>query len=417
MMPETEKAAPAASRRSRLGRAAFLAAFAALLAAPPLAHLLVGPVAQEDNRAMAQAPERPRDWAQAVAWPRRVDAYLQDNFGFRREMVRANTVFWWSTLGESTSPSIVPGRNGRIFHSFNDTSKREYRELLMQCGALSTPEWLDAAAASLGAALDRLAARLPDAALMLVPTSMTVYPEDYPAWMSAACAGRRPPPLELLDRLDQAQRARIVYPVAQATAQRGDETLIPPHNFHWDGLGASVLIRHVAEEAYGLPRRVTMPFKEGEFASDLAGMIPGLGLSNRVLRPEVWATGVSPCIGAACFKEFHDPGGRYWSMVWRLRREGGDPASRLLVLADSFGPGAGQAFIEHFDDVVILNINDFGQMTREELRALWTQLFQDWRPARTQFVFCDCNVTSIETFVDALPVIEDAPAQGSRPAL
>src|SRR5690348_6759707 len=107
-------------RRSRvhwMGQRAFLSCMAAMLLAPMISHLVNPSAEQSDNRALAAKPTMPRTLSALGEWPRQAEAYVNDHFGLRETLVRADVDVHWRILKSSPTPLIVVGRNGRIFLS------------------------------------------------------------------------------------------------------------------------------------------------------------------------------------------------------------------------------------------------------------------------------------------------------------
>ena len=94
-------------------RYGFIAVVATALALP-----LFGPRdpgVDRENRVHAARPGLPRDWGQLDAFPHEYEAYFGDNFGFRSDLVAANTWLKRSVLGVSASPKAALGKDGWIF--------------------------------------------------------------------------------------------------------------------------------------------------------------------------------------------------------------------------------------------------------------------------------------------------------------
>lgn len=170
-------------------RAVFLCVVAVTIAAPLLGDAFFTQSAQSDNRVLSAAPNPPRTWSALDEWPRHVDAYLRDHFGFRAQFARAYATLSWGLFGTSPEPSVVVGRNGRLFLSDGEVRNRV---LLGNCGAWWPDEFLAQWAADTDAALRRLNADFPRLSVLVVPTSTVLYSEDLPSWMEHACAGKTP---------------------------------------------------------------------------------------------------------------------------------------------------------------------------------------------------------------------------------
>lgn len=379
------------------GERAFLLAAAAMLLAPLLANILGGPAAQTDNRRLAAAPAFPRTAEALVEWPRQVDAYLDDHFGLRRELVSIAAGFRWDVLHSSPVPTILRGRNGRIFLSDGDVP---LRSILSGCGAWWTEPQVAQFARELEQGLARLHALLPEASVLVVPTSPALYPQDLPGWIARACAGREPLAEDLLHRLPEELRRRIAYPRDIAATLPAATPLVPAHNFHWDGAGTHAFLGRFAERDLHLTRQASPAWAERVKVADLAIYVPGVGLSNR-LRLADWAgAGVHGCTEAGCTDRAPLDGVALPLEALRLERPGG--GGRMLLLGDSFLAGAADALIGYASDIIALNLNNLPRLPQEEQRILWERVTAAWRPDRVLMVVNDGNINAIARYVEVI---------------
>ena len=121
-----------------VSRLLFLFAAAVMLLVPAIAQLTFGSTGDDDNRAMRAAPKAPASIEDAMQWPRGFDGYLADHFGLRKYLIRADVFLRWHVFGESTTPRLLPGRNGRIFMAGGEPP---YRSVLSVCGAYGDDDW------------------------------------------------------------------------------------------------------------------------------------------------------------------------------------------------------------------------------------------------------------------------------------
>lgn len=385
------------ARRSRfqaLGEGLFLVAAGAMLLLPMLGHLLGRQEAQSDNRALAAAPALPASWDAAAAWPRQVDRYLDDHFGFRRELVELATRLRWRVLASPPVPDIVVGRNGRLFFSPGDVP---LRAVLGTCGAwwpeARTADVADSIARGLRAA-QRV---IPGLSILVVPTSPVLYPQELPRWIARSCAGHRPEAQEVLDRLPPDERRFLAYPRDIAAGLPAETPLVPPHNFHWDGAGVHEFVGRFAEHEMGLRRQASPSWRVAEKEADLGVYFPGVALSNRVRLPDWSGSGAHSC--TACTLPPLD-GVTLPNETMRLQREG--QGGRLLLLGDSFIAGAADAMIGYFNDIIMINLNNAQRLSPEERRALWTHVTRGWQPDRVLMLVNDGNVDVIPRYLGLL---------------
>jgi hypothetical protein len=386
----------------QLARAHFRAAsfwgVAAIIALPLIGHLFFSPSTQSDNRTLAPPPSAPRTLSALMEWPRQADAYLKDHFGFRAQFVRAYATLSWKLFGTSPEPSVVVGRNDRLFLSDGDVHNRV---LLGDCGAWWSDEQLAPWAVEGDAALRRLKAEFPRLSVFVVPTSAVLYPADLPPWMERACAGKTPFAQALAARLPPDTRSLITYPVLEAKDLPPATPLIPAHNFHWVGKGVDLLMAEYIESHFGLKRQIAPGWERATEPADLERFFPGSGLSNTILAP-VWnPENVEFCFDGDCLQQPPLDRIRLPRETLRVSRSGaGEP---ILLLSDSFGAGAASSLIEYFRDVVMINMNNFQMLEEGDRRVLWRRLEENWGGSNVLVLIEDGNVTLPSRFVKSLP--------------
>ncbi|MBN9602570.1 MAG: hypothetical protein J0G33_06535 [Afipia felis] len=387
----------------RLGKALFLGLIAATLCAPAIGQLTLGSFPQQDNRALAPSPSAPHNVTDLLSWPKRADAYLNDHFGFRRFLVRANTGLYWRALRESTVPSIVTGRNGRIFPSAGDVPSQE---LLSNCGAQWPESFIKQWAQEAETALNRLIDVVPDIRIVVIPTSAVLYSDDLPRWIQRACQDRQPIAADLISRLPASIQSRSIFPLTRA--QNLPELLIPKENFHWHGRGISVLLGAYMERDLGILPDRTIPWTKKVSVSDLDGMLPGANLKNLTESPDLEKANVTQCMGPRCIANSPLDGSVLPDTLFRVTAGGSN--KRLLILSDSFGYAATEVLSAYFDDIINLNLNDFGRLPATDRANSWKALYKLWQPNQIIFLICDENVGQISRMIDSfLPPVSSRP--------
>lgn len=371
----------------------FLLAAATMLLLPLFSNLLGSESVQSDNRRLAEPPAFPDSWGALVAWPHRMDAYLDDHFGLRRQLVSLSADLRWNVLKSSPVASIVRGRNGRIFLSDGDVP---LRTILGNCGAWWSEDYVGLFARELAQALPKLREILPGASVLVIPTSAVLYPQDLPAWIAQACSGRRPLAEELLRRLPESLRQGISYPQDIAATLPASTPLVPMHNFHWEGMGIHTFMGRYAERNMNVTRQASPSWVERVTTADLALYVPGVGLSNPVTLADWSAAGVRSCADAACADRAPLNGVALSREGQRLERPGG--GGRLLMLGDSFLAGAADALIGYFDDIITINLNNFPALAPDEQRRLWDRITKDWQPTQVLMLVNDGNIARIATY-------------------
>lgn len=72
-----------------------------------------------ENRKLTGFPEPPSDLKSISAWPKNFEAYYNDNFGFRSQLVRGNNYFQVFLLGSFPARHVTVGRSGWLYLPFD----------------------------------------------------------------------------------------------------------------------------------------------------------------------------------------------------------------------------------------------------------------------------------------------------------
>jgi hypothetical protein len=371
---------------------------AATISAPLFGDAFFTQSVQSDNRILSAAPNAPRTWSALDEWPPQVDAYLRDHFGFRAQLVRAYATLSWGLFGTSPVPSVVVGRNDRLFLSDGEVRNRV---LLGNCGAWWPDEYLAKWAVETDAALRRLKAEFARLSVLIVPTSAVLYSEDLPSWMEHACAGKTPLVEALAARLPQDTRRLIAYPIEAAKRLPIASPLIPKHNFHWTGQGVNLFMDAYIESSFGLKRQIAPNWEPTTAPADLARFLPGLEISNTILTATWNTEKLEICSEENCLQHAPLEDLRLPRETLRVSRLGdGEP---ILLLSDSFGWGAAFGLIEYFRDVVMINMNNFQTLEEADRRDLWRRLKENWGGSNVLVLIEDGNAGLLSQFVKSLP--------------
>lgn len=302
-----------------------------------------------ENRKLAAAPARPRTWAELRAWPRAVDAFVDDGFPARKQLI-AGLNYLRYRLGVSGTERVILGRDGWLFYdngghfaqarndpTYGDGEARDWLE-----GLAGRTEWLKARGARY---------------LVLVGSDKEIIePEQGPDWYQGPDPNRA---AALLSRVNSAAAAGdIVYPgpALQQQARWGmkvysvDET-------HWTGLGAytayaSAMQRLAAAGVTDGPRPL------GAFTEVEDDPLKPQNLSKML--------GISGFVDAD-YPQFLDPGVNLkttWltpSHVWTAPQvidtgRAGKPV--LLLVRDSFSLALLPFLESHFSRIVLAHLQD-----------------------------------------------------------
>ena len=186
-----------------------------------------------EGRTPAAAPSI---WAAGIDLPRKVDAYLKDRFGLRREMIRL-ALQMDNLLPNSGNGRVLVGRDGRMYTE-DDEAVRQSAGLVMRDRSVRrTAEYL-------AAKQDALARRGIRFLVASPPNTATIYTEELPSW--ARNNGKATEYDLLLAELSKrGVRAIDLRPVLRAARTEGEAYL--RHDSHWAPRGALAAFNAIAE--------------------------------------------------------------------------------------------------------------------------------------------------------------------------
>jgi len=234
--------------RTEIVRDATLSAAFVLASGLPLARSIVGPAggesARNELRTPAPKPELRLQLAALDTYPREIEAWYADHFGFRASLLRWHNAAKWFVLRTSPTDRLVQGKDDWMFVT-GDRALEVYRG-----AAPFTDEELEGWRLSLEGRRDWLARRGARFVFALGPSKSAIYPEYLPDRVRAAGPTRMDQlcaylaahsDLEIAD-LRPALRARKVE-------DRPGDYLYYPLGTHWTDRGSfaayEALARHM----------------------------------------------------------------------------------------------------------------------------------------------------------------------------
>jgi hypothetical protein len=382
---------PHLQRRVRGHSAKILIVF--MLAMPALVGLVRKDALPIENRVPALFPSRPDSWNALLRYPAMLDLWINDHFGFRRQLVKLNNRVRYHLFGQFPTRQVVAGRNGRIFLAAHATSHPPYSAILLSCGAHAND--MSPIAAQLNrfsAAYDKLGI---DAKIMIAPSAPAVYPEDLPAWLAAQCDPVSAPIPRVLAAplLAPDAQARAYFPMETMRRLEPGEHAIPKTWFHWAGAGP----RAVAQESVrrfwptrAAPAPAPLASRTASKDSDIAHLFEGVRLASEVEETDYAASGIDACDRPQCFPEL----GRIAEKLGDVSRYRNDraQAGRLVLFSDSYGHYIAGGYSPFFREVVHFSTNNFGLLSADDMAALRQMFLQRAADQQVLFVYHDVSV-------------------------
>lgn len=369
----------------------------ALLALPLLATLLSAPAASGEQRALAKAPALPANWQQALAWPPAADAWINDRFGWRTQMVELYTRVRYDVFGRFPTNQVIGGRGGRIFLSAHNRAGvgEPFTAIKLACG------WQFTDGPRIVSELNRFArvftAKRLDARLLIVPSAPIVYSEQLPEWQAERCPAAAAPGYAVLasPKLAPQTRAKVFFPLDEMRAMRSRVDLFPPTYFHWGGAGARAVAGLTEERFWHRPADSgsALPLVVRRRPSDIHSLFPGIELDSMVGEPEFAGTTMTACTGADCFPDLK-PVMQKLGAVGRFTNSAQGLAPRLVLVTDSFGEAGAPWFARYYREVVYVSTNTLALLTREEVARLRGLLFRPGSTDVVLYLYHDATVYS-----------------------
>lgn len=313
----------------------------------PLADILVGldptPVLTEKRRLAPPPPLRPGEMV-SVSYIGALESWWNDNFGFRRALVRQYSRILLA-LGVSPTKSIVLGKAGWLFFA-DDDALASYRALHP-----FTAEELEVWRRRMERRRDWLADRGIRFLVVVAPSKETIYPEFMPDALN------RVRPTTRMNQLAAHLSAHSTVDVLDLSAplRRGKarSILYLRTDTHWNDRGALL----VSQEIVGrlgewfprmrpLPESAFAPLTHEGWSGDLVAM---LSLESRLSEPRLE---LRPLHARLARPAGVDPPP---AEAWRTASatEIADPAlPRAVMFHDSFGVSLRPFLSEHFARIV-----------------------------------------------------------------
>lgn len=349
-------------------------------AAMSLYQLCTGPA--DPN--LTQLPPRPASAAQLLDTPPKLDAWINDHFGYRLDLLKFNNRMRFKLFHEFPSVQMAAGRHGRYFLAAHGTTMPPFQAVLAACGG--TP-----ARASTIPHLNRLFGAFHQAGLapklMVVPSAPVVYPEDVPRFLERACASPDTPTAGVLasPQLAQAARENMLYPVQEMREIKKSAELFPKTWFHWTGDGLDQVARLSLSHFWQRPLDQAPPLKTRKYLhhSDVSHLFDGVLLESEIIEPDLAASQVKACWGGECYPEIASVGATLRDISRFSNPKA--PARRLLIISDSFGSKVSGWYARYYGTVEQFATNNVDQLSDGQLEAFKAYLYRE--PGNTDILF------------------------------
>ena len=326
-------------------RRAWIAIFIGVLWLPILGQALLPSrsLSKSEARVLQPFPALPASRSELTLFPRLLDVFLADHFGFRDALIRANALLRYK-LSSPTNPLVLYGKDGFLFYL-------EHGTLEQSMGRVIREKPLERLADSLAQLHEELSRRGIRFLFTSPPSNSTINSSHLPDWAAT------PPRQTEYDVLLKLLAARGVPALDLRPALRAENSMHGTYfktDTHWNFLGALVA-RNEIVSAVGRPEwtmdvnRVFRGMRRTYGESDLPRL---LGVLNDVPEDQHAVIDVSsyPAAEAPIVLVLGDSfTGNFFPMIWR---NGGKP-----VFIENSGCMVDLAAIAaHNPSIVILSI-------------------------------------------------------------
>jgi hypothetical protein len=358
-----------------LARHASKAAVVVLLATPAVISLYNARTRPSDPN-LAQLPPRPATGAALLEMPSKLNAWVNDHFGYRVDLVKFNNRLRFKLFREFPTVQMAAGRNGRYFLAAHGASMRPYQAVTTVCSRGVARE-------STIPHLNRLFGAFHAAGmapkLLVVPSAPLVYPEDLPWYLERECASEVNPVDNVIRSaaLDPAAAAAMYYPLKEMREIKKSAVLYPKSWFHWTGDGLDPVVRLSLTRFWQRPldQAPALAQKKRMQIADVSHLFDGVLLESETIEPDLETSGVKGCWGGECFPEIAEVSAilRDVSRFDNPRA----PARRLLIISDSFGSKVSPWYARYYRQVEQFATNGVGQLSDAQLEAFKNYIYRE----------------------------------------
>jgi hypothetical protein len=295
-----------------------------------------------ENRSLAGPPAWPSDRASISAFPKALDAYWNDHFGFRRLLVSRNALLGYE-LGVSTSSQVIVGRHNFLFLTGDSDADAARADVPYTDAELS--QW----AAELDARRSWLARRGAKFLFVIAPDKQSIYPEMLP---DRSKAGRERPVGQLVRYLAQHSQADVLDLRPLLVGAKAQGQTYWRTDTHWSNEGERVgydaILARLASWFPQLAARPDSTFKpvtRPRWAGDLAVL---LGIKE--LLPEPYAElDPRPYTSHAVAPDGYRPAS---SRLYVVMEGASGKAPRAVFFHDSFFVSPQQRYPDRSDELL-----------------------------------------------------------------
>ena len=364
------------------------------LALPLLVTLFQPANETAEQRVLAPAPGMPASVDEALAWPAKAEAWSNDHFGWRDNMVESYARLRHDLFNRFPTNQMMAGRGDRIFlAAHNDRGQGAPYTALIACG------WQfddgPRIVRELGQFDQVFRERGIPARMLIAPSGPVVYSDEMLPWQSERCKPDQVPLRGLLasKELTPEARARIYFPLNEMWAMRDRVEFFPKTHFHWGASGAGAVAalteRHFWDRGADVGKPIPLAAKVGP--SDVAFLFTGIERDSLADVPDFGGTTITPCFGADCFPD-HKPLMEKLGVAGRYLNSAPGLGPRLVIFSDSFGYMGAPMFARYHREVVYVSTNALVRLDPTEVEQLRRLMLVPGSDDEVLFLYHDATV-------------------------
>lgn len=379
---------------------------------PMLFSLFANSVGNYENRKLVSFPTKPASLNEVYEYPKKLDAWINDNFGLRLTFIRLNNWRRYYLFNQLPSDRLLGGLNGRIFLAAH-TPGIPYSAITIPCGysrkyndKSENTDWIVNQLNTFDSTFRGLGF---EPKLLIPPSAPTLYNEELPSWLRGKCTPPFPLSTALLSsKLKPYTKESIYFPIEHLRELKETSLAYPKHNFHWEGDGPRLAARHTIKLFWNLDSDsgAELVVKETNEESELASLAPGLGLRHTYLSPDFASSGIKECHGQSCIPELNSIASHILTWDTNVYENPKAPYGKLIIISDSFGRAVAKWYPQYFKKVIHLNTN-IGINSKSDSQAFRQFVKNELKDAKLLFVYYDMNILTGNYVSKALPLVKN----------
>ncbi|MFH1999726.1 MAG: hypothetical protein ABIK28_08600 [Planctomycetota bacterium] len=203
-------------------------------------------------------PLRPKSMEDLAHYPEKYEAYFNDHFGFRTELVALDSLTFYRLLNSTNAPNVIIGKDDWLFERRTHNLQDECRGVLRY-----REEELTAWIATMEKRQQWFSDHGAEFMIIVPPNKHSIYPEFLPDWMASVGQRRLD---QLIERINETSTLDLLdlRPALLRAKERTEKPLYHKTDTHWNYRGAFVayqeIIKHIQRRFPG-----THMIKEKDF--------------------------------------------------------------------------------------------------------------------------------------------------------